>query len=153
MTKREVCKYLGKSKRTIEGYVVRGHLNVDHVPGPNGPVAIFDRAAVKKFRREWAERSSYPSLVRRGSIDPSAATVVVRRPPAKPLALPPVAPAYQPVTLDTYVPLGEAAKRSGLPKSYLLSQAREGAPWALNAAAEGKRPIWRFRVRPETVSL
>lgn len=166
MTKSQVCKYLGKSKRSIESYVAKGLLSVEHMAGPNGTVAVFDRAAVRKFKTDWANRFSYESLAEKGAIVPAGPIALAPR-PAKPLALPAPAAApgpdnsgfealaahlaklsalYPDPTLAVYVPLDEAARLSGLPKTFLLQQAKAGIAWAINAATTGKRPVWRFRV-------
>jgi hypothetical protein len=153
MTKREVCEYLGKSKRTVEGYMLRGHLNVEYILAPNGRVAVFDRVAVRKFKKDWAERWRYQSLADKGLVQPADAIAMTVRPrPAKPLAIAaPAAPVDDPVAvLGAYVTLDEAAKRSGMPKSWLIAQAKAGATWAVNVSGSEKREVWRFRVARET---
>lgn len=51
MSKREVCEFLGKSKRTIDRYMTEGLLQFRHVKGRNGWEAAFPREAVEAFKR------------------------------------------------------------------------------------------------------
>jgi hypothetical protein len=44
----------------------------------------------------------------------------------------------------TEITLDQAHEQSGLPRAWLLAQARAGAPWAINCGT-GKKEFWRFR--------
>jgi 3-oxoacyl-ACP reductase-like protein len=55
MSKREVCEYLGKSKRTVETYITRGKLQVKYFNGANGRTAEFQRPDVEALKRGLEE--------------------------------------------------------------------------------------------------
>src|SRR5215471_20942044 len=139
LSKREVCAVLGKSKRSVETYVRSGRLPVAYVKGKNGNTAVFQRSAVEQFKKELAEdwrtqpQFSKPRLITdapapAGMKFHGAVAARIERDRETTAALARIAAALpQPVrTLDTYVALDEAAKRSGLPKSYLMAQAKAG---------------------------
>ena len=137
MTKQEVCDFLKKSKRTIEGYVKAGRLGQQYAEAPNGVRAMFDRAQVEAFAKQAeapAQIVAAPRAVSNGGFEALSAHL------ARLSTLYP-----RPAALGTWVPLDEAAKISGFPKSYLMREAKAGAAWAVNAGT-AKRPIWRFRV-------
>lgn len=134
MSKQEVCDFLGKSKRTVEGYVKAGRLGQQYVDAPNGVRAIFERADVVAFK----ESAELAPVARPALVQPDLAAHLAR------LSADPVA------VLGAYVTLDEAAKRSGMPKAWLIAQAKAGVSWAVNAGSE-KRAAWRFRIARETV--
>jgi hypothetical protein len=162
MTKREVCEFLGKSKRTVEKYMAEGRLVAEYVEGPNGKQLAFDRASAERTKRDL--ETPIPRTVSPTEEYFNQGNLHLKR-TIHPVARPPVAstsdpfdglaaqlaklatgfPSAAPV-LGNWVSLEEAATRSGLPKSYLVAQAKAGAPFALNVSASGKRASWRFRV-------
>jgi hypothetical protein len=60
MSKTEVCEYLGKSKRTVEGYVASGRLAAQYFNGPNGKTSIFERFKVEIFKEEMESERLIP---------------------------------------------------------------------------------------------
>jgi hypothetical protein len=144
MSKPEVCEYLGKSKRTIETFVSRGRLGVSYFAGANGKTAQFRRAEVEALDRELKtpvhratpQLEVYRPDPARGP-DPFAGL-------AAHLAQLSQAFPSKPATVGAWLTLDAAAEASGLPKSYLLAQAKLGAPYALNVGS-AERPRWRFR--------
>ena len=156
MTKAEVQEFLGKSKRSVETYVSDGRLPAKYFNGPNGKTAIFERADVEAFKRS-ADEVWEPNG--HGTANPGSMAVVPARgavPAADMFAglaehLARLSAAYPPPVpvLGTWATLDDAAKQSGLPKSYLVAQAKSGAPFALNVGSD-KRAAWRFRVEALT---
>jgi hypothetical protein len=157
LDKREVIAILGKSKRTVETYIASGRLPCTYVNGRNGKQAYFDPADVARLKREIDNPVSSVAKVR---------TLAVERqqpaPPAPAALLPPpdywadvarlvAALAPAPVTPPKpWLTLDEAAEFSGLPKSWLLAQARLDASGyaercisAINVGTE-KQVRWRF---------
>ena len=165
LTKLEACELLGKSKRTVDNYVSDGRLPMHYVAGPNGRESRFALADVERVKRDNAP--PIPRAVPVRSIDPLDKLVAeadqLRREIA-PRALVPVRSDVDPFAglaahlaklaaafptpapvLGTWLSLDEAATRSGLPKSWLVAQAKAGAAFAMNVGSE-KRAAWRFRV-------
>jgi excisionase family DNA binding protein len=150
MSKPEVCEYLGKSKRTVETMVARGRLGIAYVQGPNGKTAVFRRSDVEALKREidtpMHRATELPAR------QPDSQTAVALRPSSSdPFAglaahLAKLSAAFPspPPTVGKWLTLDEASEASGLPKSWLLAQARAGAAFAMNVGS-GKKAAWRFR--------
>jgi hypothetical protein len=146
LTKREVIEYLGKSKRTVETYISAGRLPVAYVNGPNGKQATFERGEVERFKREMAE-PMVRAVVPAGSNDTahpgSTAVGPLVRTDALQHFLASVLQAYPAQRPKPWLTLAEAAEFSGLPQSYLLTQARAGSIRAVNVGTP-KQQRWRF---------
>jgi hypothetical protein len=152
MNKREVCDLLGRSKRTVESYIKDG-LPVAYIRGQNGNTAVFDRAAVEAWQRRKDE--AWQNEERWHKAKPALAAPSVAVAPTSaasdPLAslaahLAKLAAAFpsRPPAVGKWLTLDQAAEQSGLPKSWLLAQARSGAAFALNVGS-AKKAVWRFR--------
>lgn len=149
MTKREVIEYLGKSKRTIETYIGDGRLPVRYCNGPNGKAAIFDRANVEAFKLELAaiwEPARRPATAEGGT----ALT------PISPRQLAPIAPSFDAAAIRSaiteaitstrvkpWLGIDDAARFSGLPKSWLRLKAPSGMYGAVNVGTD-TRERWMF---------
>jgi hypothetical protein len=149
MSKAEVCELLGKSKRTVETFVSRGRLGVGYFAGANGKTAQFRRAEVEALKRELETPFYRPAPVTSFPEHEHSATSVVRVASADPLAglaahLARLATAYpSPASEKPWLTLDEAAAWSGLPKGWLLAEAKAGNSFARNAS-KGARASWRF---------
>jgi excisionase family DNA binding protein len=152
MSKPEVCEYLGKSKRTVETMVARGRLGIAYVQGPNGKTAVFRRAEVEALKRD-INTPVHRATPADGAIAPAVPgpSLALRPAASDPFAglaahLARLAAAFPspPRTVGKWLTLDEAAEASGLPKSWLLAQARGGAEFAMNVGS-GKKAAWRFR--------
>jgi hypothetical protein len=170
MDKKEVCEYLGKSVRTVAGYMAKGELKSTLINGK----AIFERADVERFKAEL-DRPIHRGVVVRGGLHGD--TVQTMQPlAASPQAVAPHVPpidetaklqhfladvfkAYPIARPKPWLTLAEAAEYSGLPASWLLAVARHGAHpetaidktlmdptscvVAINVGT-GKNQFWRF---------
>jgi hypothetical protein len=157
LTKPEACKLLGKSERTVNTYMADGRIAFRLIGGK----AHFDRAVVERLKADLATpvvrgvqmpaplavsndaslvpARTDPPLLGRGDQFAVLTALLTRLETAVATATP------SPVIPGTFVSLAEAVKCSGLPASYLLSQARAGVPWAINVGT-GKKAFWRFCV-------
>ncbi len=178
MTKRDVCEFLGRSKRTIDRYMEEGMLPFRHVKGRNGVEAAFPREAVEAFKRDEHDapvtRAATRAVTRVDvpapeSKDLSDAPLTVR--PEVPFAkrdslvvaaedflglLRTIHDAQPAPPLLPWLTLDEAAEASGLPRAWLLE-------YAINGGAEGGSRIdvldvgagrrgGRFRFRRESLT-
>lgn len=145
LTKQEVCDFLGKSQRTVEGYVKAGRLPQQYAQGQSGPRALYERGAVEAFAKELAnpaqELIPTPGL----AVSKPAFVAGDQKGLAEFLAHYAAGFSTPPASVGFWADVDFAAELSGLPKRYLIAQAKAGAPWALNVG-QGKRAIWRFRV-------
>ena len=150
MTKREACEFLGKSARSVVDYVKAGRLSVEYVSGRTGRQAVFHRAEVERLKRDIETplvRQGFATLAARNDETENGVTDsrLIRDAPLAARSLAemfraalPQSPAPKP-----WLDLKGAVEYSGLPASYLLSQARAGKPWAINVGSE-KQARWRF---------
>jgi hypothetical protein len=170
MDKKEVCEFLGKSVRTVAGYMAKGELVVKYVAGR----AVFERADVERLKAQF-ETPIHRGIPLR-AVQPSAQREETERPAMQ--AMQPVAASLPAITeaaesfaaslgkaLQAALPppakewkawltADEAHEFSGLPKAWLLEMARkvEGtygsyvAPSCIQAINVGteSRNIWRF---------
>ena len=151
MNKREVCDLLGRSKRTVESYIKDG-LPVAYIRGQNGNTAVFDRAAVEAWQRSKDEAWQNEERWHKATPAPAGSVAVVPTGAASdPFAslaahLAKLAAAFpaRPPAVGKWLTADQAAQQSGLPKSWLLAQARSGAAFAMNVGS-AKKAVWRFR--------
>lgn len=157
MSKREVCAFVGKSKRTIDSYIATGRLKVGYFHGPNGKTGIFRREDVEALKRDLETPTYRPPVMRVLPAPPEssdAGFAVAGRGETAVGAHIPQASALQhflaevlrthPVNrIRPWLTLAEAVEYSGLPASYLLAQARAGKARAINVGS-GIREFWRF---------
>lgn len=150
MNKREVCEYLGKSKRSVETYISSGRLTAKYFNGPNGKTTVFDRADVAAFKDRMSE--TYDPVIK----DPAGALALVK---AQPVAVAPPARVFEPLPPAAHQPpaaptprvkpwltLEEAEAFSGLTARWLLTQAESAKPLVtvrdMGRHTRGGR--WRF---------
>jgi hypothetical protein len=158
MTKREVCEYLGKSKRTIETYIGDCRLPCEYVSGPNGKQLSFKREDVERMKRDietptprtvHATQAEQASEFHQGNLHLRKASQAIA-PAAVDIAamldelaarmtktLAPAAP------MKPWLDLKAAADYSGLPAAYLVQAARDGSIRAVNVGT-GAKAFWRF---------
>jgi predicted DNA-binding transcriptional regulator AlpA len=154
LSKRDVSRLLGRSKRTVDRYMREGLLPFTHAPGANGVEARFRREDVEAFQR--AERAPVTRAVARPSL-PAAPIPVPIQPPALEMQAvdalagriaelarewwPPAKPDPKP-----WLTLSEAVAFSGLTRSYLVREARSGvSALAVRDMGRGSRGgRWRF---------
>lgn len=167
MTKKEVIEYLGKSARTIETLVRAGRLPVKYFNGSNGKQASFERADVDRLKADIA----VPMVRATASYAPAPAVAPVVSPavsndtglvpfgsdaPAAVALAQSIAVALRDGLRGEsprgdepkpWLTLDEAAAWSGLPKSWLLAQARADSLMSsvviINVGTR-ERPRWRF---------
>ena len=143
LTKREVIEILGKSKRTVETYIAEGRLPVSYFNGTNGKQAYFEKADVERLKREFET----PMVRTLPAVSNDPGKVLARiQPGATELAQAIAAALRDGLQGDSPKPwltISEAVEYSGLPRSYLLAQARAGAVRAVNVGT-GKQEYWRF---------
>lgn len=152
MSKPEVCEYLGKSKRTVETFISKGRLGVGYFQGPNGKTAVFKRSEVEALKVD-IDTPMYRAVPAHDTVIPGSMALVPT--PAADSRVDSFAAALfahfeagrlsAPV-LKPWLTLKEAADYSGLPKRWLLKQARAGIyleHGSLNVGTE-KNPEWRF---------
>jgi predicted DNA-binding transcriptional regulator AlpA len=136
LTKREVCALLGKSPRTIDTYMRDGRLPAVYVKGPNGNETRFDPDDVHRLKRDLETPTPKPVTGGALSAVPAIAASLAR--PDGAIALQPIvaqiADALRPREPKPWLTLAEAAEFSGLPKSWLLREARAGSPLARNVS-------------------
>jgi excisionase family DNA binding protein len=114
MSKPEVCKYLGKSKRTIETYVSSGRLPATYFNGPNGQTAMFERADVEAVKEEKSKlwratlKPAEPAEPKGLSLVPAAVTALT------PLAERLIEALTTRHALPVYVSLKDACALTGL---------------------------------------
>ncbi len=117
MSKSEVCKYLGKSKRTVETYVSTGRLPAEYYEGANGRTARFKREDVERIK---AEKAKTWQAVVRSEPRPSAPATGIALVPAAVTALTPLADRLMAAylasqrPLPVYVSLRDACALTGL---------------------------------------
>jgi excisionase family DNA binding protein len=153
LSKREVIDFLGKSKRTIETYIADGRLPCRYFNGPNGKQAEFDRADAERLKRDLDEPMVRAVTVKETAQNFTGAAVTKI---ASPVAAASAAGADRLQQLlaavlegrlverpKPWLTLDEAAEYSGLPRAWLLVQARSGALRAVNVG-QGSRERWRF---------
>jgi hypothetical protein len=142
MSKKEVCAYLGKSARTVAGYMADGRLPFRYEPGPTGQQAMFDRSNVERFKGEMVTPTAAP-----GKVTADQPGVSVGRTGGDLLAalagLVELAKKYQSDD-SPWLTLREAARWSNLPASYLLDLAENGSPIAIDVGARHRGGRWRF---------
>jgi hypothetical protein len=152
--KAEAADFLGVSVRQIEYRAARGEIRKREMPK-----ARHERAARVVYSREdldairQGEPKQYgPVMTPSAPVPAAVAALDISRPfstASGVLALPAAlidalrerrepAPVLKP-----WLSLTDAAEYSGLPASFLLAQARQGAPWAINVG-QGSKAHWRF---------
>jgi hypothetical protein len=152
LSKKEVIDALGKSKRTVETYIATGRLPCHYVTGANGRQAAFDPADVARLKQDLEtpmyRTTEAPAPAEAGNGHSAPGLALRSADPFAGLAahLAKLAAAFPspPPTVGQWLTLDEAAERSGLPKSWLLAQARSGADFAMNVGSP-KKAVWRFR--------
>lgn len=124
MSKAEVCALLGKSVRTVVGYISSGALAVSYVNGTHGREARIERASAERLKVEL-DAPSYRAV----STPEGALTLVPREMSASlGAALTEIAASLRPpIEPKPWLTLAEAAEYSGLPASWLLGVARTDA--------------------------
>jgi hypothetical protein len=152
MTKAEVIEHLGKSTRSVETYVKSGKLPAKYVNGPNGKTLVFERVDVEQFKQS-SEESWTPNVTALANTPGAApartseAEGVIRLLTAMLQNRPASAP--EPFEGRVWLTLDEAAKLSGLPRPWLVAQARlNGSGYyecvkAMNVGTE-RKASWRF---------
>lgn len=147
LSKREVIQILGKSKRTVEGYVKTGRLAAQYFTGPNGLQLSFRAEDVERLKRDIDTPVPRVVVVPEAEVpaDKPSAALGPHIPDASRFQhfLAEVLRARTVDRLRPWLPLAEAAEYSGLPASYLLAQARAGTMRAVNVGS-GTKEFWRF---------
>jgi hypothetical protein len=161
-TQTEAAVQLGTNERTIRRWIEAGRLRAGKRPVAGAkPQTVIDPDSIKRLQ---AERERGKPVVM------PAPEATIRDPDNLPHAMPDVRingelaridpfaglaahlaklAAYYPTPPPTlpgpFISLEEAAAISGMPKSWLLAQAKAGVPWAINIST-GKRARWRFSI-------
>jgi hypothetical protein len=116
MNKAEVCEYLGKSKRTVEGYVASGRLAAEYFNGPNGKTSIFERFKVEIFKEEMESERLIPAVKEPAALA-RVATPIHTNDKYLADAIAQFGEAlrtFEPITHTTYVSLKDACAITGL---------------------------------------
>ena len=159
-THTEAAQRLGTNERTIHRWIASGRLKRAYRPATGRkPIVVVDPADVEQIRKE-----RLPPVVLTGDPDGSMQHVrmvsesgpaaVERRPsdqrgadgdPFAGLAahLARLAAAFPTAQPKPWLTLDEAAEYSGLPRAWLIAQARSGALRAVNVG-QGRKEFWRF---------
>jgi hypothetical protein len=144
LTKDEAAEALGKSRRTIETYAATGKLPCIYVTTKFGRQATFDPGDVARLKAEL-ESPIHRMIEPEPPATPPAPALRSHDPFAGLAAhLAKLSPSNPPPTIGKWLTLDQAHEQSGLPRAWLLAQARAGAPWAINCGT-GKKEFWRFR--------
>lgn len=126
MSKAEVCAFLGKSVRTVVGYISSGALAASYVNGPHGREARIERASAERLKAE-IETPSFRAVTPTRGVH-AEATEMVASVVNLPVVFQQIAHALRPPEpARPWLTLAEAAEYSGLPASWLLGVARADA--------------------------
>ena len=165
-THTEAAAQLATNERTIRRWIQADRLKAGYRPAAGRkPVAVVDPADVERLRGERktvvivetaAPENSDPAERRRavgpylnGRVDtPEPGTALDRSRSSDPFAglaahLARIAAAFPAPQPKPWLGLAEAAEYSGLPRAWLIAQARSGALRAVNVG-QGTRERWRF---------
>lgn len=155
-THTEAAQRLGTNERTIHRWIAAGRLTRAYRPATGRkPIVVVDPADLEQIRRE-----RLPPVVMAGDPDGSmqhvrmvsesepAAVERHRGPDGDPFAglaahLARLAAAFPTPQPKPWLTLDEAAEYSGLPRAWLIAQARSGALRAVNVG-QGTKEFWRF---------
>ena len=154
LTKDEAAEALGKSRRTIETYAATGKLPCIYVTHKFGRQLVFDPDDVARLKAELEspihrmiepEPPATPPALDLAHVFPDPPALALRsHDPFAGLAAHLAKLSAPPPTIGKWLTLDQAHEQSGLPRAWLLAQARGGAPWAMNCGT-GKKEFWRFR--------
>ena len=151
-THTEAAQRLGTNERTIHRWIASGRLTRAYRPATGRkPIVVVDPADLEQIRRE-----RLPPVVLTGDHDGrtqhvqmlSESVEVERARGADPFAglaahLARLAAAFPTAQPKPWLTLDEAAEYSGLPRAWLIAQARSGALRAVNVG-QGTKEFWRF---------
>lgn len=162
-TQTEAAVRLATNERTIRRFIAAGRLRAEKRPVVGAkPQTVIDPEDVARVRAERErekpvviesghEPDRMPDAmpdVRTGTelsrIEPAAAALAeLFAGAARALAAAQQVPV--PTLPGPFVSLAEAVTLSGMPASWLIAQAKAGAPWAVNIG-QGKKAFWRFSI-------
>lgn len=166
-THTEAAQRLGTNERTIHRWITSGRLRRAYRPAiGRKPIVIVDPADVERLRKERQQVvvvetapmqtiPENPGLISPGIARRAENADLARQSPGligpggDPFAglaahLARLAAAFPTPQPKPWLGLAEASEYSGLPRAWLIAQARAGALRAVNVAANGTRERWRF---------
>jgi hypothetical protein len=137
------AKYLEVSVRKVRMIAAAGQIRRKHVPpAPGRPYqsVVYNADDVKAYKSTALAKDRATILP---PMNPGAAAPASLLPQALALLGERLGPPVPPPRVKRWLTLDEAVEYSGLPRAYLLQQAREGAAFALNVGLFS-RARWRF---------